>query len=134
MRNCYTLCANRLSLNLEKTNFILFHTPQKKDWFYANRLSLNLEKTNFILFHTPQKKDWFYANRLSLNLEKTNFIVFHTFFILLKNLTSSNVVLNEIVIDGVTIKQVSNSKFLGVIIDEHLTWSHHINLVANKVA
>src|SRR6218665_1597493 len=74
---------------------------------------------------------WFCANRLSLNLDKTNFIVFHTSK---KNLNSSNVVLNEIVIDGVTIKQVSNSKFFGVIIDEHLTWSHHINFVANKVA
>jgi len=26
-----------------------------KDWFCANRLSLNLEKTNFIAFQTPQK-------------------------------------------------------------------------------
>src|SRR6218665_282944 len=76
-------------------------------------------------------KEWFCANRLSLNLEKTNFIVFHT---PQKNLTSVDDVLNKIVIDGVTIKQVSNSKFLGVIIDEHLTWSHHINLVANKIA
>lgn len=36
-------------------------------------------------------------------------------------------------IDGVTIKQVTNTKLLGIVIDQHLTWSQHIILIANKV-
>jgi len=35
---------------------------------------------------------------------------------------------------NIAIKRVSNVKFLGVIIDEHLTWKSHINLVKNKAA
>ena len=34
------LCANKLSLNLEKTNFILFHPPQKK-LNYCVKLHIN---------------------------------------------------------------------------------------------
>ena len=37
-------------------------------------------------------------------------------------------------INNIAIKRVSNVKFLGVIIDEHLTWKSHINLVKNKAA
>lgn len=27
-------------------------------WLYANRLSLNIEKTNFVVFHSPKKKPY----------------------------------------------------------------------------
>jgi len=36
---------------------------------------------------------------------------------------------NEISINGVNIKQAITSKFLGVIIDEHLTWATHIKVM-----
>jgi len=36
-------------------------------------------------------------------------------------------------IDGVAINQVSSTKFLGVIINENLTWSNHIEVIKQKV-
>jgi hypothetical protein len=67
---------------------------------------------------------WFKANKLSLNIDKTNYII-------LKN-RYSNRVYNDlnILIDGVQISRVSHTKFLGVVLDESLTWSNHtINVV-----
>ena len=29
--------------------------------------------------------------------------------------------------NGIEIKQVTNSKFLGVVVDDHLSWNEHIN-------
>src|SRR6218665_525796 len=37
-------------------------------------------------------------------------------------------------IDGTDIELVSSTKFLGMYIDEHLTWDVHINIIANKIA
>ena len=41
---------------------------------------------------------------------------------------------NKISFDGKTITQVSSTKFLGVQIDEKLSWSNHIQEVANKIS
>ena len=40
----------------------------------------------------------------------------------------------SIILNNTAMKRVSNVEFLGVIIDEHLTWNSHINLVKNKAA
>ena len=71
---------------------------------------------------------WFKVNKLSLNISKTNFIVF----------SSSRKVPNHvnisIVIDGIQINRVSKVKFLGVILDESLTWCDHIFSIENKIS
>ena len=40
----------------------------------------------------------------------------------------------KIYIDNILIEQVAETKFLGVIITENLTWDNHINTVCNKVS
>ena len=70
--------------------------------------------------------DWFKANKLSLNLGKTNCMLFKP-----KHKKERNVVLN---FDSETLRSVSNTKFLGLIIDENLTWSNHIKNVHLKLA
>src|SRR6218665_1741185 len=44
------------------------------------------------------------------------------------------VAFNEILIESYPIKRVSHVKFLGIILDEHLTWRKHIDLVHGKSA
>ena len=39
-----------------------------------------------------------------------------------------------IVIDGCLISQVNKIKFLGVIIDDRLTWSEHISYISRKIS
>jgi hypothetical protein len=73
---------------------------------------------------------WFKANRLSLNIEKTNFIIFRSHRKSL-GLTPHDF---RIAMDGKSICQVSSCKFLGVYIDQHLTWMDHINHISRKIA
>ena len=70
--------------------------------------------------------EWFKANKLSLNLTKTHFILF----------TASSLVRRSdvsLVIDNHNIERVCNTKFLGVYIDERLSWNVHINHVSLKL-
>ena len=68
---------------------------------------------------------WFKVNKVSLNIEKTNYILFGK-----KN---GNVDF-ELLIDGKIIPRVDNTTFLGVILDESLTWKKQIGHIENKVS
>ena len=67
---------------------------------------------------------WFCLNKLSLNVSKTNFMIFNN------SRTESNV---NIFINETAIEQVTSTKFLGVLIDNQLTWKLHISRVKNKL-
>lgn len=67
---------------------------------------------------------WFNINKLSLNIAKTNYIVFGN---------KSTEQDSFIQINGVEIERVQCTKFLGVEVDAKLTWTQHVNKVANKV-
>ena len=70
---------------------------------------------------------WFRVNRLSLNVKKTNFILFRT---MNKHMTQ-NV---KIHIDGVDMSRVTTTKFVGVIINETLTWNDHMKLIYSNIS
>ena len=69
---------------------------------------------------------WLKVNKLSLNIGKTYFMVF----------TNKNKRLDElnILIDGNKIEEVRKTKFLGVIIDNKLSWKDHVAHVVGKVS
>ena len=97
----------------------LFYTSKSINTLY-NTVNRELYKMN----------EWFQVNKLSLNLKKTKYSLFH----------SSNqkrnipTTLPLIQIENNIIEHVTVTKFLGVLIDEHLSWKHHINIVSNKVS
>ena len=72
--------------------------------------------------------DWFKANKLSVNATKTNYVIFS------KSRLSSEVLDKNLFVDNECIERVASTKFLGVIIDEHLQWSEHIKYCCKKVA
>ena len=72
--------------------------------------------------------EWFLANKLSLNVKKSNFIVFAS-----KNKKYCPLKA-KISIGGIEINQVSSTKFLGVLVDENLSWKEHIHSVTNKIS
>ena len=72
-------------------------------WFIANKLTLNLKKTKFMLFSKQQKK------KAKLKKFKIN-------------------------INKYCIKQVTEMKYLGVILDNKLNWHNHIQYVCAKLA
>ena len=70
---------------------------------------------------------WLNANKLTLNMRKTHFIVFKT---AKKHISSSKSVL----INNHPIKQVTTTKFLGIIIDSSLSWCDHILAIKGKAS
>ena len=74
------------------------------EWFWANKLSLNEDKTRFTLCHRPQVRD-----NLPLRL-------------------------HALKINDYEITWSSSIKFLGILVDEHLSWIAHINALENKLS
>ena len=68
---------------------------------------------------------WLCANKLSLNISKSSFAIF-------TNKNSQHV--PDILIRGQKLKYVKNTKFLGVIVDDKLSFSAHVSFVYDKVA
>ena len=117
---------------------------------YINDISYSSEILKFILyaddtniFHSWESIDelcdvvntelqgvmqWFKANRLSVNLKKTNFVIFGN-SVKLKKIKKF-----EIILDKTKISRTETAKFLGVVIDENLSWKHHINYIKGKIA
>ena len=83
-------------------------------------LELNEELSNIA--------SWLKINKLSLNVDKTQFMIFSR-----KQNQIENIVIR---IEGQIIEHVTQTKFLGVIIDEKLTWRNHVNHihVSTKIA
>ena len=71
--------------------------------------------------------NWFKANKLTLNSEKSSFTIF-------KSSKKDNPNLpNQIEFLDQYIKRATDIKFLGVILDENLTFNQHINEICNKL-
>ena len=68
------------------------------------------------------------ANKLFLNVAKTEFMVISS----RQKLQSSNDYIMNIHIDSVPMNQNSQSKSLGLIIDENLSWKAHIHKISQK--
>ena len=74
------------------------------EWFNVNKLSLNADKRKHALFYKPSKTD-----DLPLLLPK-------------------------VLINDKEVERVGSIKFLGVLLDEHLSWKEHIRYTENKIA
>lgn len=68
---------------------------------------------------------WLRANRLELNITKTKYVIFRA---------KNKVIDNEPIIlyNSNILQRVQSIKFLGVIFNEHLLWTDHINQVRKK--
>ena len=74
--------------------------------------------------------EWFRANKLSLNEYKTTFALFYR----IQDRNNVPLRLPILKINDYDIKRSSSIKFLGVLVDEHLSWTDHINILENKVS
>ena len=72
-----------------------------KKWLEANKLALNIEKTNFVVFHSPAKK---FTEPVILKFGRKK------------------------------IMRASHVKFLGVLLDETLSWRSHLVELSRKLS
>ena len=68
---------------------------------------------------------WVHKNGLCLNLRKTHYMVFSN---------CRNKLDRRLIINNTAIERVKEARFLGVIIDEKLTWKSHIDAIRTKMS
>ena len=73
--------------------------------------------------------DWLTVNKLALNVNKTNFMVFHY-----HQRTLGEADIPNLKINGSDIERVSEFKFLGLTINDFMSWNSHSKKVSNKVS
>lgn len=86
---------------------------------------------NEMVIHVNKELDnlftWFCANKLQLNTSKSKFMIFRP------SNRATNMLRSDIMINNEKIDQIGNNcndksfKFLGVHLDENLTWNCHIS-------
>ena len=75
----------------------------------------------------PKLSNWFKCNKLSLNLDKTNFIYF-------KSRAQKEEISITLKINSISIQQKKNTKFLGILIDECLSWHEHVRDLSRSLS
>ena len=92
--------------------------------FYSSK---NLQELSDVVSNElSNMMGWLNANRLSLNIDKTNFMIFRP-----KGKKESCPTIH---INGSSIQEVDDAKFLGIIIDNKLNWTEHIKCISRKIA
>ena len=90
---------------------------------FAHSNPIDFNKNIRTVFATLNK--WLRANQLSLNFNKTNYVHFTT---------KRNMTVNlKIGFNNNFITNSSYTKFLGMTIDNTLSWNNHIDLLAKKL-
>lgn len=111
---CNVSSLAKLILFADDTNLFFSHANPVH---LINVINQELEKISI----------WLRVNKLFLNVDKTKFMIFSP---RQKRLQSDfRVVLNDR-----ELSQVEEVVFLGVVLDEHLSWKSHINHVSNKIS
>ena len=101
---------------------------------YADDTNILYENTDAnaiittINMEMPKIMEWLMSNKLHINVNKTVAMLFHT------RQKRVNIDENSIVIDGNIIHFTTNTEFLGINIDNNLTWKAHINHITTKIS
>ena len=116
--------------------FLLFNNDLHRAIRYSNVILFADDTTLYVTDHSINNikkclehdlkllQDWFHANKLTLNLTKTQFMLFKA------KKRCPSITLN---INNTLISQHKNAKFLGLILDDELSWIPHINDRLNKI-
>ena len=119
----FLIYINDLPNVSDKLKFYLF-ADDTNIYFESSDLKVLEKVINEELKHLSL---WLKVNRLALNISKTNFVIFHSSQRNLKHQVTLK-------LDKKAINQKDNIKYLGVIIDCHLNWKHHILNVSKKIS
>ena len=118
----FLVYINDIAASSSKLSFYLF--ADDTTIFFSHKDLDTVEKTlNDELIHVS---DWLVANKLSLNVKKSNVLLFRG-----KNSKISRNI--NIVINGTQAEEKQDAKYLGVMLDNKLSYSCHIKHVKAKI-
>ena len=120
----FIIYTNDLPINIKHAKSILF--ADDTTLYYSSKCIQDL-------YHTMNSEldilsDWFKANKLSLNAKKTNYMIFKK----QRNLQINTNI--DILIDSTILEKSNTVKFLGIYIDDKLTWQDHIEHCRKKMS
>ena len=120
----FSIYINDLVNTSRKFKFIMYADDTT---IYFNLEDFSLEnRENEITNELNWVTIWLRENKLTLNADKTKCMIYHTWQ---KHITNTTFTMN-----GKQIERVKSFKFLGIILDENLTWRNHIDMVTNKLS
>ena len=104
------------------------------DTIFVKCMSNQSELQNKVNLELKNALNWFNANKLSLNTKKTKYMIFKG-----KNMDdiseNFNIRINNSVLGKIGDKcETKSYKFVGVLLDENISWDHQINHVSNKIS
>ena len=94
------------------------HSADNTNLLYLGKSIKKINK--FVNSDLKNLANWLNANKISLNVKKTEMVIFK----------STRKKFNDILkinLSGKRVYPTTSVKYLGVKIDQHLTWQHHIN-------
>ena len=106
-----------------KLKFFLF--ADDTNIYYESTDLKELEKT--VNQELKLLSQWLNVNRLALNVKKTNFVIFRSN----RKAANYNVVL---ILNRKALAQKVHVKYLGILMDQHLSWKYQISHISKKVS
>ena len=122
----FTLYINDLSSCIQFSNVMMsaddtvFHLSSSST--SEIELKLNLDLANL--------SQWLHYNKLVLNMKKTEFMMFGT----RQRLARQNCDGTDISLNGQSVKHADTFKYLGVVLDDTLSFNDHVDYVRMKVS
>ena len=101
-------------------------------FLFADDTNIYFDSTDLILLEKTVNEElkklslWLNLNRLAQNVGKTNFVIFRS----ANRPMIHNVTL---IMNRKALEQKDHVKYLGVLMDQHLTWSYQISSIAKKI-
>ena len=119
----FLIYINDLPNISDKLQFFLF--ADDTNIYYESNDLKNLEQT--VNDELKKLSLWLNLNRLALNVAKTNFVIFRS----TQKATNFNVTL---LMNKKALQQKDHVKYLGVLLDQHLSWKYQVKSVSLKVS
>ena len=120
----FSIYINDLITVSEKFNFLMYADDTTLYFNVENFTQNKFEKE--CKLELTKLTNWLQYNKLSLNIEKTKCLHFHK---PQRKLTPLRLNINNTIIE-----KVNWFNYLGIILNENLTWRNHIEMAANKIA
>lgn len=112
-------------LNLQLAGLVAKYYTFADDTVLMYEFENGSEIENIVNLDLRRYTDWLLSNKLKINVGKTKYMLFKQ-----KN---KCVTLPNLKINNIQIEHVTKMKYLGLVIDNLLSWSEHINYISGKI-
>ena len=122
----FILYVNDITNTSDVLDFILFADDTTILYSHSNIEN----QINLINEELNEASNWSKANKLSVNASKTNYMILGTPHMVSRlDELGTNVIL-----DDTNLERVKHAKFLGMLIDDCLSWKNHIDCVSKTIS